>query len=178
MNERQQLAGGFYHPEFPEFGVEAISGQLFDGRVDKTRLIRVLFHDTKGIVVPSFEDMIADRLGQYAASSGRDHRRLAQARLLLRLAEELFTHTYRRRRRGFRSARMQGGEGRMKTITLTALREQVERKKAAIGWVDDEANIAGLRNAGTARTSAKRELLTRIDTRAKDAGCNPLNSKY
>lgn len=66
----------------------------------------------------------------------------------------------------------------MKTITLTALREQVERKKAAIGWVDDEANIAGLRNAGTARTSAKRELLTRIDTRAKDAGCNPLNSKY
>ena len=86
---RSRLAGGFYHPEFPEYGVEAISGQLFDGRADKTRLIRVLFQDAKGIVIPSFEDMIADRLGQYAASSERDHSRLAQAQLLFRLAEDL-----------------------------------------------------------------------------------------
>ena len=86
---RGRLAGGFYHPELPEYGVEAISGQLFDGRADKTRLIRVLLHDAKGIVIPSFEDMIADRLGQYAASSQRDHSRLAQAQLLFRLAEDL-----------------------------------------------------------------------------------------
>jgi hypothetical protein len=86
---RNRLAGGFYHPEFPEYGVEAISGQLFDGRADKTRLISVLFHEAKGIVIPSFEDMIADRLGQYAASSQRDHSRLAQAQLLFRLAEDL-----------------------------------------------------------------------------------------
>jgi hypothetical protein len=88
-DRRGRLAGGFYHPEFTEYGVEAISGQLFDGRADRTRLIRVLFHDAKGIVIPSFEDMIADRLGQYAASSRRDHSRLAQARLLFRLAEDL-----------------------------------------------------------------------------------------
>ena len=84
-----RLAGGFYHPDYPEYGVEAISGQLFDGRADRTRLIRVLFEDAKGIVIPSFEDMIADRLGQYAGSNQRDHSRLAQAQLLFRLAEDL-----------------------------------------------------------------------------------------
>lgn len=86
---RGHLAGGFYHPEFTEYGVEAISGQLFDGRADRSRLIRVLFQGAKGIVIPSFEDMIADRLGQYAASNQRDPSRLAQARLLFRLAEDL-----------------------------------------------------------------------------------------
>ena len=86
---RGRLAGGFYHPGFPEYGVEAVSGQFFDGRADKSRLIRVLFHEARGIVIPSFEDMIADRLGQYAASSQRDHSRLAQAQLLFRLADDL-----------------------------------------------------------------------------------------
>jgi len=33
--------------------------------------------------------MIADRLGQYAASNQPDHSRLAQAQLLFRLAEDL-----------------------------------------------------------------------------------------
>jgi hypothetical protein len=84
-----RLAGGFYHPSYPEYGLEAISGQLFDGRADRTRLIRVLFQGSKGIVIPSFEDMIADRLGQYAASNQCDHSRLAQAQLLFRLADDL-----------------------------------------------------------------------------------------
>lgn len=84
-----RLAGGFYHTDYPEYGVEAISCQLFDGRSDRGRLIRVLFQDAKGIVIPSFEDMIADRLGQYAASNQRDHSRLAQAQLLFKLADDL-----------------------------------------------------------------------------------------
>jgi hypothetical protein len=66
----------------------------------------------------------------------------------------------------------------MKTITLTALREQVERKKAAIGWVDDEANTATLRNAGLVRTPVKRALLARIEARAKAAGRKPLSSNF
>jgi hypothetical protein len=86
------MTGGFYHPEYPEYGVEAISGQLFDGRSDTSRLIRVPLSNTKGIVIPSFEDMIADRLGQFAASNGRDRTRLAQAQLLFRLAEEPNLH--------------------------------------------------------------------------------------
>ncbi len=66
----------------------------------------------------------------------------------------------------------------MKIITLAALREQVERKKAVIGWVDDETNTDALRNAGMARTAAKRELLARIEARAKVGGRKTLNSNY
>jgi len=66
----------------------------------------------------------------------------------------------------------------MKTITLTALREQIERKKAAIGWVDDEASTAALRNSGLARTPAKREMLSQIEARAKAAGRKPPISNY
>lgn len=88
-DRHRKLAGGYYHPQFSEYGVEAISGQLFDGRADKSRLIRVVLEHGKGIVIPSFEDMIADRLGQYAASNQRDPSRLAQACLLYRLADDL-----------------------------------------------------------------------------------------
>jgi hypothetical protein len=66
----------------------------------------------------------------------------------------------------------------MKTITFTALRDAVERKKAAIGWVDDEATTDVLRNSGVARTPAKREMLAGIESRAKAAGRTPLKSKY
>jgi hypothetical protein len=66
----------------------------------------------------------------------------------------------------------------MKTITFTALREAVERKKAAIGWVDDEASTDGLRNSGKTRTPAKREMLARIENRAKAAGRPHLKSNY
>jgi hypothetical protein len=66
----------------------------------------------------------------------------------------------------------------MKTITFTALRESVERKKAAIGWIDGDANTDLLRNSGVARTSAKREMLARIDSRAKVAGRPPIKSNY
>ena len=64
----------------------------------------------------------------------------------------------------------------MKTMTLNALREQVERKKAAIGWVDDEANTTVLRNTGMARTPEKYELLSRIGARVKVCGHKALRS--
>jgi hypothetical protein len=61
---------------------------------------------------------------------------------------------------------------------FAALREAVERKKAAIGWVDDEASTDGLRNSGKTRTPAKREMLARIENRAKAAGRPHLKSNY
>lgn len=66
----------------------------------------------------------------------------------------------------------------MKTITFAALRDQVERKKAAIGWVDDEASTDALRNIGTRRTPAKREFLSRIEARATAAGRKVIPSKF
>lgn len=66
----------------------------------------------------------------------------------------------------------------MKTITFAALRDQVERNKAAIGWVDDDASAETLRNRGLERTPAKRKFLARIEARAKTAGRKPVVSNY
>ena len=66
----------------------------------------------------------------------------------------------------------------MKTIAFTALRDQVERKKMAIGWIDDDANTDALRNSGMGRTPAKREMLARIERRAKSADRAALKSNY
>jgi hypothetical protein len=84
-----RLKGGYYHPQFPGYGIEAISGQLFDGRADRERLIRLTFTGDHAIVIPSFEDMIADRLGQHAAAAKSDRSRLEQAQTLFRLARDL-----------------------------------------------------------------------------------------
>lgn len=66
----------------------------------------------------------------------------------------------------------------MKTITLAALREQVERRKTLIGWIDDETAIDALRNAGAMRTDRKRALLARIEARAAKAGRKAPPSRY
>jgi hypothetical protein len=41
------------------------------------------------LLLPSIEDMIADRLGQYPAGSASDTSRLEQARVLFQLADGL-----------------------------------------------------------------------------------------
>ena len=66
----------------------------------------------------------------------------------------------------------------MKTITLSALREQVERKKVAIGWIGDESSTNALRNSGLARSPAKRLMLSEIEVRARKAGRKPVVSNY
>ena len=65
----------------------------------------------------------------------------------------------------------------MRTITFAALRDQVERNKAAIGWIDDDGTET-LRNRGLGRTPAKRAFLARIDARAKAAGRDAVPSNY
>lgn len=102
-----RLRGGYYHPEFPAYGIEAISGQLFDGRADRERLIRLTFTGDCGIVVPSFEDMIADRLGQHAVAAQSDQSRLRQAQTLFKLASGLDLEYLERR------VREEGGDIRL-----------------------------------------------------------------
>lgn len=92
-----RLKGGYHHPEFPAYGIEAISGQLFDGRADRKRFIRLTFTGDCTIVIPSFEDMIADRLGQHAVAAQSDQSRLKQAHALFKLARGL-DHDYLRHR--------------------------------------------------------------------------------
>lgn len=91
-----RIAGGYYHPAYPRYGVELVSGPLFDGRADPEKLVRLTINDGS-IVLPSIEDLIADRLGQFAISSVSDTSRLEQAKAMLRMAKEVDGHYLRSR---------------------------------------------------------------------------------
>ena len=96
-NRPGRLKGGYYHPEFSQYGVEAVSGPLFDGQADRKRLIQIALDDKHNVVIPSFEDMIADRLGQYAVANPLDDAFLRQARLIFKLADTLDMDYLRKR---------------------------------------------------------------------------------
>jgi len=82
-------ADDWYHPGFPAYAVDRVSGSYFGGRGDPARLLRLVVRDYAALVIPSVEDLIADRLGQYATASCRDESRLLQARALLSLAHKI-----------------------------------------------------------------------------------------
>lgn len=84
-----KLLGGFYHPAFPEYGVELVSGPAFDGRADWTRVLKPVFRGYNSLTLPAFEDLIADRLGQHAVAGPGDDSRLLQAQLLLAMAKSV-----------------------------------------------------------------------------------------
>lgn len=90
---------GFYHPDHPRYGFEQVSGRLFDGQSDlnRLRLVTVDRLGLVGVVLPSVEDVIADRLGQHAVVCHIDDSRLRQAKALFCLFPELDV-TYLRKR--------------------------------------------------------------------------------
>lgn len=81
------LHRGWYHAKHPGYGFEQVSGYLFGGLADRKRFIRFAVNLHSEIVLPSVEDMIADRLGQHAVASPTDDSRLQQAKSLLQLSE-------------------------------------------------------------------------------------------
>jgi hypothetical protein len=76
------LAGGWLHSDL-KLGFEVVASSLLDGRADRSRLriLDVTPHGQASVI--SVEDMIADRLGQYA--SGTAPEMLQQARVLFGL---------------------------------------------------------------------------------------------
>ena len=89
-DRRGRLAGGFYHPAYPEYGVEQVTGPLFDGRSDRDRLVLIRTSASGEIALPAIEDLIADRLAQHETrGSHTDYSRLEQARTMFRLAQKL-----------------------------------------------------------------------------------------
>lgn len=79
---------GWYHPDHPGFGWEIVGDILYDGGTDVTRETRLEFEPDGEIVLPPIEDVIADRLGQYAVNPTHDEL-LQQARALKMLAQDL-----------------------------------------------------------------------------------------
>lgn len=90
------LLRGYYHPAHPSYGIELVSGPLFDGRADPRKLIRMTLR-TGELVLPSIEDLVADRLAQHAVASPSDDSRLRQARTIFTMAKEVDMHYLRRR---------------------------------------------------------------------------------
>lgn len=80
------LLRGWVHPEL-KLGFEAVGTQVLDGAVDADHIREAQTHDGSRFRVISVEDLIADRMGQFASGTAPD--RLEQARLLLRLHPDL-----------------------------------------------------------------------------------------
>ena len=73
---------GWMHPDF-RLGFEVVSSTLLDGLADRRRLVRLDLGDDGRAYVLSIEDMIADRMGQFASGTAAEMRE--QARVLLAL---------------------------------------------------------------------------------------------
>ena len=66
----------------------------------------------------------------------------------------------------------------MVRVGLRQLQDLIEARKAAAGLCDTPATTDALRNEGTRRTPEKRELLRRIEERARAAGEKPVRANY
>ncbi len=74
---------GWIHPEL-KLGFEVVASIPMDGNVDRDHIILVEnVVDGAGFAIIAVEDLIADRMGQYASGTARD--RLDQARQLFAL---------------------------------------------------------------------------------------------
>ncbi|MDO9368037.1 MAG: hypothetical protein Q7T68_05655 [Sphingopyxis sp.] len=78
-----QLARGWIHPEL-KLGFEIVGSVPMGGNIDRDHIL--LVEDTgdgSSFAILSVEDLIADRMGQYASGTAKD--RLDQARILFAL---------------------------------------------------------------------------------------------
>lgn len=91
------LLVGYYHPHHPKYGFQQVSGDLFDGLAERHRLVHILVTPQSDITLPAIEDLIADRLGQYAIASPTDNSRLKQAQSLFLLGHDIDLAYLRRR---------------------------------------------------------------------------------
>ena len=73
---------GWIHPELG-LGFEVVSSSLLDGMADRERVKLVSMGEDGVAAIVSVQDMIADRMGQYASGTAPDM--LAQAQTLFAL---------------------------------------------------------------------------------------------
>jgi hypothetical protein len=89
---------GYMHPDHPDLGWQLVSGPLFDGKSDESKAIAIKLHEGGELNLPAYEDLIADRLGQFAAQGGKSHFELVnQARMIFKLANEIDQYYLKRR---------------------------------------------------------------------------------
>ncbi|RZF60809.1 hypothetical protein EWE75_21100 [Sphingomonas populi] len=77
---------GWIHPEF-RLGFEVVSSTLLDGMADRQRVEMIDLGQDGSASIISLEDMIADRMGQFASGTAPDM--LGQARALYALHSDM-----------------------------------------------------------------------------------------
>ncbi|SFG11968.1 hypothetical protein SAMN05518801_107230 [Novosphingobium sp. CF614] len=86
---------GWIHPELA-LGFEVVASVPMDGSVDRDHILLIEdFAEGGGFAVIAVEDLIADRMGQYASGSAPEM--LGQARALLALHPDADMHYLERR---------------------------------------------------------------------------------
>src|SRR3546814_296773 len=80
------VEGGWIHPDL-RIGFEVVGRSLMDGQADPKRVRLFDFDEDGRFSVIALEDLIADRMGQYASGSAREA--LQQARTLYALSDNL-----------------------------------------------------------------------------------------
>ena len=63
-------------------------------------------------------------------------------------------------------------------MTLDQFLADIKARKAALGMIDTPAEVEAMRNKGGRRTPEKRELLRRVEERARTAGVELPKSYY
>ena len=63
-------------------------------------------------------------------------------------------------------------------MTLHQFLSDIKARKAALGMTDTPERVEAMRNKGGRRTPEKRELLRRVEERAREAGVETLKSYY
>ena len=153
---------------------------MFDGRADRMRVAQFQIDAKSAVVLPAIEDLIADRLGQYAGGKPPDVSRLIPGTVSFRDGgqDRFRLSAYLKKRVYLAPERPGFGIAAMKIIKLETHLKRIAAKAReldAAGW---NMPTEALRNAGKTRTTAKRVLLERAEKRARAAGKKPVLSHY
>lgn len=146
---------GCIHPEL-QLGFEVVGSALLDGATDPDRVILLDFGAKGTAAIIAIEDIIADRMGQYASGSAPEM--LGQARRLfdLHLDADLAYMDGRIRYEPVASMALQTFK-RNQPIPFETFATEIARRR-------DEAGVTDIpRNAGNRRTPSKRALLAAIE---------------
>jgi hypothetical protein len=73
---------GWIHPQL-KLGFEVVSDNLLDGMADRERVVLLEFAPDGEVAVISVEDIIADRMGQFASGTAPDMREQARRLFIL-----------------------------------------------------------------------------------------------
>ncbi len=84
----KHLLRGYYHPDLA-IGVEIVGRLLMDASADSSRVVVVQISEASGVAMVSVEDLIADRMGQFASTPEGVKAMLDQATKLYEFAQHI-----------------------------------------------------------------------------------------